>query len=256
MKKNKNILSSFLIKSIVLTLFFCISFFFYYYLMKNKINEYDLLLNKALDLVDKQNFLEALDIFEEIYSKGYRTITIVQNCIYSYQMTNQMNKMYIFIRRASIDNGFNPPFNKYINSIIPDDYSWLSKITFIDYINNFIIFLIILISILIVIIFYFITDDKKRLVVFYLILILLNIFFISLFFIKLSYYLHRNEAISINSADIYNFPIENLQPSFTIKEYLKLKIITYYGDFVLIKLPDGKKGWILKKNILKVFDDK
>ncbi len=256
MKNNKNNLFTFLIKFIVLILFFLFSLSFYYYLMKNRFNQYDVMLNKALDLIDKQNFLEALSIFEQTYLKGYRTFTILKNCIYAYQMTNQMNKMYIFIRRASIDNGFNPIFTKYINSILAEDYRWLTKINFIDYLNKFILFIILFISIILAIIFYFTINDKKRLLVFYLILIFINLFFISLFFIKISYYLHRDEAISINSTDIYNFPIKDLQPSFTIKEYIKLKIIKYYGDFVLIKLPDGKEGWILKKDILKVLDDK
>lgn len=236
-----------------LIIFFSIEFFNYF---KSKVQEYDLLLKKAISLIDNQNFNDALSIFEDLYFKGYRTSSILKNIIYSYQITNQPEKMYIFIRLSSIDIGFNPIYRNFLFSILNEDNRWLIKINFIDYINKFIIVILSLFFIILYLILFFTIKNKKRLILAFLIIISLNFLIFCLFFIKTSYYMHRNEAISIIQSDIFNFPILDSTPIFTIQEYIKLKIIKNYNDFVLIKLPDGKTGWILKKNILKVINDK
>ncbi|GEM_PF-1966032 len=243
-----------------LTMLFLVILIFTFYLVKehylnNKIAYYNQVFEKANRLMENQDFLKALSYFEGLYFSGFKTISVIKNCIYLYQMTNQTDKLYRFIRISFIDKGFYPEYKKYLCSILSEDYKWIIKANLIDYINIYIIIFFELISLLIFFISLLsIKKDKKLKNIFFIILIL-NLIVLCLFFLKTGYYLHRNEAISIEHCDVFNFPLKDATPIFTIQEHVKLKVIGNFESFTLIKLQNDKSGWIKTKSILKVFNE-
>lgn len=241
----------FTILSFILTLSFLIALL--YNILISKINYYNENFNKGLNYISEQNFNEAILIFKHLYDKGYRTNSVAINCIYLYQILNKPDHLYFFIRKSAIDKGFDPAYNKYLNEIITSEYKNLIKIKPIDYLNITIIIFILLFSIIIFICSIILIKEVKKLNKLYFLIILINFIVICLFFIKLDYSFHRNEALSLSQSEVYNFPLPDSQSIFTIKEYMVVKIIKTFNDYILIKLPNGKRGWINKNNILKIF---
>lgn len=255
MIKNKTIIF-FIFLFFVLLFFLSLLIIYSFYIIEKNVKVYKIKFEEGLSLIDKKEFNKALLIFESLYKSGYRTESVLMNCIYLYNSTNRINDLYVFIRKSIIEQGFDLNYKKYLTEFLSNDYGWFFKIYFFDYLNRSFIIIILIISFILLVIINFATKKKKNLRFFSLLFILINFCIICLFFIKISYYFHRNDAISISQSDIYNFPTQDSEVLFSIKDYINLKIMKEFEDFALIKLDNGKTGWIPKKNIIKVFNDK
>lgn len=240
---------------ILLFSFSLLTFYIFNNIEKN-LKLYKIKFEEGLNLIEKNEFNKALLLFESLYKSGYKTESILMNCIYLYNSTNRINDLYVFIRKSIIEQGFDLNYKKYLTEFLSDDYGWFFKIYFFDYLNRSFIIITLTISFILLVIINFTIKKKNNMRFFRLLFILINFCIICLFFIKISYYFHRNDAISISQSDIYNFPTQDSEILFSIKDYINLKILKEFEDFALIKLDNGKTGWILKKNIIKVFNDK
>lgn len=256
MNIKSNILVYFLVL-IISVILLVVSIIFFNSCINIKITDYNTLFEKGKNLIQNQDFFNALQTFELMYKKGYKTIPVIINCVYLYKLTNQIDKLYLFLKHSSIDIGYNPLYKKYILKILSSsDYKWFISLKLIDYLNAPIIFFSLLLSSILLVFFIFKIKNKNKLKNLFVIFLTLNIIICCLFFLKMNYYFHQDEAICIEQTEIYNFPLKDSSPIFSIKEYVNVKILRYYDDFVLVKLNNGKKGWIQKKSILKVFHDK
>jgi len=81
----------------------------------------------------------------------------------------------------------------------------------------------------------------------------LNSFVFVLYFVKFSYLLHKNEALIFENTDIYEFPLIDSKIYFTTKVFYKATILENLDNYLLISLPNGKKGWVKSELVLKIF---
>jgi hypothetical protein len=65
--------------------------------------------------------------------------------------------------------------------------------------------------------------------------------------------LHKNEALIFENTDIYEFPLIDSNIYFTTKVFSKAIILENFGNYFLISLPNGKKGWVKSELVFKLF---
>ena len=92
--------------------------------------------------------------------------------------------------------------------------------------------------------------SKKIIRAFMLLFSILFVFFLIFTVTRLMQFHSKNSAVILEETVLaYSGPTQEFEQVFTIHEGLKVKIEKLDGDWVLIKLPTGNGGWILKENI-------
>ena len=251
-KINNNIL----IKLLIFILVIIINLPFIYLFNSNSLSStYEEQFQIALNRIENNDFPEAIYLLEKLWQQNGKTISVAKNLIFLYSSTGQQAKLYSFIRKSSIDLGYNKKYNEFLKNILPDDKKWLTKISVIDYINNQLLFIFFTISNICFLFLFSLSffDKKINVKTMLILIIILNSFVFVLYFVKFSFVLHKNEALIFENTDIYEFPLSDSKIYFTTKIFSKATILENLDNYLLISLPNGKKGCVKSELVLKIF---
>jgi len=227
------------------------------------------LLQKANELYTKEQFKEAIEVYNQILKTNMESPEVYYNLGNSYYKTNQFTLAILNFERAKLlapddeDIEFNllvanqkvvdsiqelPGifivrwWNALVNSQTTDTWGTLS-------IFGFIIFLVLL-----GLYFFAKTSDIKR-VSFWAgcFLLVFTIFTWSFAAKQKSRMVNHNYAIVMQpTVTVKSSPSEKGTNLFVIHEGLKVKITDKLGDWVEIRLADGNKGWLLTESIERI----
>jgi len=227
------------------------------------------LLQKANELYTKDQFKQAIDVYNQILITNMESPEVYFNLGNAYYKTGQYTQAILNYERAKLlapddeDINFNlqvanqkvvdsitelPGFfitrwwKSIVNSQTTDGWAMLS-------IFSFVLFLVMLG-------FYFFakTSDIKRITFWSgCFLIVFAIFSWSFAAQQKSRLVNHSEAIVMQpTVTVKSSPSENGTNLFVVHEGLKVKITDKLGDWVEIKLADGNKGWLLLESIERI----
>jgi tetratricopeptide (TPR) repeat protein len=227
------------------------------------------LLQKANELYTKDQFKEAIEVYNQILKTNMESPEVYFNLGNAYYKTNQFTLAILNFERAKVlapddeDIEFNllvvnqkvvdsiqelPGifivrwWNALVNSQTTDTWATLS-------ILGFIIFLVLL-----GLYFFAKTGDIKR-VSFWAgcFLLVFTIFTWSFAAKQKSRLINHNYAIVMQpTVTVKSSPSEKGTNLFVIHEGLKVKITDKLGDWVEIRLADGNKGWLLTESVERI----
>ncbi len=227
------------------------------------------LLQKANELYTKEQFKEAIEVYNQILKTNMESPEVYYNLGNAYYKTNQFTLSILNFERAKLlapddeDIEFNllvanqkvvdsiqelPGifivrwWNALVNSQTTDAWATLSIVSFI-------IFLVML-----GLYFFAKTSDIKR-VSFWAgcFLLVFTIFTWSFAAKQKSRMVNHNYAIVMQpTVTVKSSPSEKGTNLFVIHEGLKVRITDKLGDWVEIRLADGNKGWLLTESIERI----
>lgn len=227
------------------------------------------LLQKANELYTKEQFKEAIEVYNQILKTNMESPEVYYNLGNAYYKTNQFTLSILNFERAKLlapddeDIEFNllvanqkvvdsiqelPGifivrwWNALVNSQTTDAWATLSIV-------GFIVFLVML-----GLYFFAKTSDIKR-VSFWVgcFLLVFTIFTWSFAAKQKSRMVNHNYAIVMQpTVTVKSSPSEKGTNLFVIHEGLKVRITDKLGDWVEIRLADGNKGWLLTESIERI----
>ena len=211
-------------------------------------------------------YQKAIDKYNEILKMNYESPELYYNLGNCYYKLGKFSKAILYYERALKlnPNDEDIQFNLQIaNMHIVDRVQKIPELFYIYYLKEFCsyfsIYQLTLISMILyilgigILIFYLIARSLKMKVVFRRIgwvVGFLFIIFVILFSYKLFLLVHEVEAIVIEQeAMVKSAPEDNAIELFALHEGLKVGVTNRRGDWVEIKLLDGKEGWVKANSI-------
>lgn len=219
-------------------------------------------------LYEQGKYLEAIQKYEEIIGNGYESWELYYNLGNAFYKNKQLGKAILNYERAKIlasknedilynlelanlsvvDKIISPP-EFFIFSIFSDFKNYFSLNVLSIIVFSFYVILIIFIIVRILI--------RKRLIQklanFFLIptSIILIVFTIILAIRIYEQKNHKMAIILVNKVTVMSSPEENGTEVFSLHEGVKVRVQKQSGDWRLIRLSDGKVGWV-KQDVLEI----
>ncbi|MEA2103284.1 MAG: tetratricopeptide repeat protein [Candidatus Cloacimonadota bacterium] len=225
--------------------------------------EYDISIpNKAYQ---DQNYTKAKEGYEEVVKQGVENFILFYNLGNTYFKLGEKGLARLYYEKAKRFQPQNKELSQNIDllkSTLKDKEE--TQETFLEQVaqNIFYFFSINLLTIfgiasfmILMLITAFMvisrSDVSKKIIrAFMLLFSILFVFFLIFTVTRLMQFHSKNSAVILGETVLaYSGPTQEFEQVFTIHEGLKVKIEKFDGDWVLIKLPTGNGGWILKENI-------
>lgn len=227
--------------------FFCLLIFSIYLYADNFQTDIEQLTNVANSKYYKEN----IKILSTLEKKGYKNYQIYLLLAYNYIQIGEKGTSLVYLRKGLYFNKKNKLILDYIKQLEPIYYD---DIVYFPFFVNFSPFVYILLLFgLNIIIFVLVILKKKKSAKFFIMISILIFFLLGINFIYP--YLDKS-AFTINQTYIYKYPTLNSPTLTNVKSAIPLKIKLVGRKFNYVILTNGMEGWILKKDIKKVFYDK
>jgi len=227
------------------------------------------LLQKANELYTKDQFKEAIDVYNQLLMTNLESAEVYFNLGNAYYKTNQFPKAILNYERAKLlspddeDINFNLQvanqrvvdsiqelpgifivtwWNALINSLTTDTWALISIISFV-------VFLIL------AGLYFFAHSIDLRRIAFWCAWIIFGISMFTWSFAasqKSRLVDHKFAIVMAPSVTVKSSPSEKGTNLFVVHEGLKVKITDKLGDWLEVKLADGNKGWLLTESVEKI----
>lgn len=227
------------------------------------------LLQKANELYIKEQFKEAIDVYNQLLMTNLESPEVYFNLGNAYYKTKQYPLSILNYERAKLlspddeDIAFNLQvanqhvvdaiqelpgifivrwWNSFVNSQTTDTWALISIISFV--------FFLILAGL-----YFFARSSNMRRTAFWTACLLIAISMLSWSFAAQQKSRLVNHAFAIvmqPTVTVKSSPSENGTNLFVVHEGLKVKIIDKLGDWLEVRLADGKKGWLITESLERI----
>ncbi len=224
------------------------------------------LYKSANQLYKSNQFGKADSLYEKIISQGYKSAEVYYNLGNCYYKLNAVGKSVLAFERAlklspkdeDIQHNLMLAKSKCLDNIQP-----IQQLAIIDLWKNFISFntsngwgiysmIAIWLSILAFAITFFIGRNSVSNLLTFLFLIASLLFLLLAINQKNSEQISKDAILMVTAMNIKSAPDSNSNDLFLIHEGTKLHLLDKVGDWIKIRLDDGKVGWIEKGNFEKI----
>ena len=227
------------------------------------------LLRKANELYTKDQFKEAIDVYNQILMSNFESPEVYFNLGNAYYKTNQFSKAILNYERAKLlspdDEDIN--FNLQVaNQRVVDSIEELPEIFIVKWWNDLISSLTTdswaLISILTFVMFlvlaalyFFARSSDIRRIAFWSAWVIFGISMLTWSFAasqKSRLVDHNFAIVMAPTVTVKSSPSEKGTNLFVVHEGIKVRVTDKLGDWLEVKLADGNKGWLLTESVERI----
>lgn len=206
---------------------------------------------KLKKLALSRYYTKNIKVLIDMEKEGYRNYQIYFLLAYNYIQIGDRTTALVYLRKGLFYNKRNKLLLSYVKKLEPEYYKDITYFPFFINISFNIYFILLIISNLII----FLSMIFKKRELMKLFIFTSFILYLA-FIINLIYPYFDKSAFTLRQCNVYKYPSLNSSILTDIKNAMPLKIKLIGTNFNYVILTNGIEGWILKKDIRKVFYDK
>jgi tetratricopeptide (TPR) repeat protein len=220
--------------------------------------------NEANDFYSSKEYGKALNIYTELIERGIKNPSLFYNLGNTYFKLGQIGYAILYYEKAvslkpfdrdirnnleyarrSMEERIQPLYNEGLFNFLRTTYSfvkpWLLAVFELVFFTGFIVF-----SILFILLPYQRQRFKKQVLVFGILFFVFGVCAFS----RTAYEKANPKGIVVEEAvEVLSAPIVESEPVFQLYEGTRTKVLETRGDWIRIRINDGREGWILQQDI-------